>query len=101
MPPPGPLTHRRISVAWGARVGRTRQRTNKHLPGFRVQLRRIQGFGRRAGVGIPHSTLLLRTVRSCGNGNLYYEQKGRHRFRFSLQSQADSAGLVQNSIRRC
>jgi alpha-mannosidase len=37
--------------------------------------------------------LLLRTVRSCGNDNLYYEQKGRHHFRFSLQSQADSARL--------
>ena len=37
--------------------------------------------------------LLLRTVRSCGNEGLYYEQKGRHRFRFSLQSQADSARL--------
>lgn len=35
--------------------------------------------------------LLLRTVRSCGNEGLYYEQKGEHRFRFALQSQADSA----------
>jgi alpha-mannosidase len=37
--------------------------------------------------------MLLRTVRSCGNDNLYYEQKGKHQFRFSLQSQANSARL--------
>jgi alpha-mannosidase len=37
--------------------------------------------------------LLLRTVRSCGDDDLYYEQKGKHQFRFSLQSQANSARL--------
>jgi len=34
---------------------------------------------------------LLRTVRSCGDGNLFYTQKGEHSFRFALHSQADSA----------
>jgi alpha-mannosidase len=37
--------------------------------------------------------LLLRTVRSCGDNNLYYTQKGEHQFRFALQSQADAARL--------
>ena len=36
--------------------------------------------------------LLLKTVRSCGDGNYFYTQQGEHRFRFALQSQvADSA----------
>jgi alpha-mannosidase len=46
-----------------------------------------------AGVEFVIQPLLLRTVRSCGNEGLYYEQKGKHRFRFSLQSSADSARL--------
>ena len=37
--------------------------------------------------------MLLRTVRSCGDASLFYTQKGRHRFRFAIQSQADSARL--------
>ncbi len=38
--------------------------------------------------------LLLRSVRSCGDGGkLYYEQKGRHEFRFSLETKADPARL--------
>jgi alpha-mannosidase len=35
--------------------------------------------------------LLLRTVRSCGDGGrLYYEQKGRHVFHFALQANGDA-----------
>ena len=42
--------------------------------------------------------LLLRTVRSCGdNGRLYYEQKGRHEFRFALQSQGDPTRLGEEA----
>ena len=38
--------------------------------------------------------LLLRTVRSCGGSSpLYYEQKGRHDFRFALQAQVDPTHL--------
>ncbi|MBI4601586.1 MAG: HEAT repeat domain-containing protein [Planctomycetes bacterium] len=34
--------------------------------------------------------LLLRTVRSCGDGNLFYAQPGEHRFRFSIKAHAES-----------
>ena len=37
--------------------------------------------------------LLLRTVRSSGDDNLYYTQRGEHRFRFALAAGADSARL--------
>ena len=37
--------------------------------------------------------LLLRTVRSSGDDNLYYTQPGEHHFRFALQSHADSMRL--------
>ena len=37
--------------------------------------------------------LLLRTVRSSGDDNLYYSQRGEHRFRFALQARADSERL--------
>ncbi|MBM4039611.1 MAG: hypothetical protein FJ290_13975, partial [Planctomycetes bacterium] len=37
--------------------------------------------------------LLLRTVRSCGDAQLFYTQKGTHQFRFALESKADSPRL--------
>jgi alpha-mannosidase len=37
--------------------------------------------------------LLLRTVRSCGGNHFFYHQKGQHKFRFALQSQADPTHL--------
>jgi alpha-mannosidase len=37
--------------------------------------------------------LLLRTVRSCGGNHFFYDQRGRHEFRFALEAQADAARL--------
>jgi alpha-mannosidase len=51
----------------------------------------LQDLGADPEPGFLIQPLLLRTVRSCGDSKLFYEQKGRHQFRFSLRSQADSA----------
>jgi alpha-mannosidase len=54
--------------------------------------------GAKAGPEYLLQPLLLRTARSCGDANLFYTQKGEHRFRFTLQAQADSARLGEEHL---
>ena len=53
----------------------------------------FRDLGPKPEAGCLIAPLLLRTVRSSGDDNLYYSQRGEHSFRFALQAGADSVRL--------